>query len=110
LTSAVQSDSSPRYEQRAAPTSFTPFETRVRALLEDDPELPAKVLAERVGWEGSITWFRENVKRPRPAYRKVDPADRLSWEPGDAAQWREVSCSATFSLNRHSRRVGARHT
>jgi hypothetical protein len=86
VVKAVQSDSPPKYERRAAPTSFTPFETRVRALLEDDPELPATVLAERVGWEGSITWFRENVKRLRPVYRKVDPADRLSWEPGDAAQ------------------------
>jgi hypothetical protein len=24
----------------------------VRALLEDDPELPVTVIAERVGWEG----------------------------------------------------------
>jgi hypothetical protein len=29
----------------------------VRALLEDDPELPVTVIAERVGWEGSITAF-----------------------------------------------------
>ena len=26
------------------------------------PEMPATVLAERVGWTGSITWFRENVQ------------------------------------------------
>jgi hypothetical protein len=44
------------------------------------------VIAERVGWSGSITWFRENVKRLRPEHRKIDPADRLVWEPGDAAQ------------------------
>jgi hypothetical protein len=35
---------------------------------------------ERVGWVGSITWFRENLRRLRRAYRKIDPADRLSWE------------------------------
>src|SRR6185437_11318739 len=63
-----------------------PFEARVRELLEGDAELPATVLAERVGWTGSISWFRENVKRLRPEHRKVDPADRLVWEPGDAAQ------------------------
>ncbi len=28
----------------------------------------------------------ENVKRLRPEHRPVDPADRLVWEPGDAAQ------------------------
>jgi len=83
---AVQSESPPSYERQATSTSFTPFEARVRALLEDDPELPAVVIAERVGWTGSITWFRQNVKRLRPEHRKIDPADRLSWEPGDAAQ------------------------
>jgi len=86
VVKAVQSDSPPVYVRRAAPTSFTPFEDRVRVLLEDDPELPAVVIAERVGWTGSITWFRQNVKRLRPEHRKIDPADRLSWEPGDAAQ------------------------
>jgi transposase len=83
---AVQSDSPPRYERRTTSTSFTPFEARVRALLNDDPEMPAVVIAERAGWTGSITWFRQNVKRLRPEHRKIDPADRLIWEPGDAAQ------------------------
>jgi len=68
------------------PTSFTVFEPRVRVLLAETPEMPATVLAERVGWEGSIRWFRDNVKRLRPEHRRVDPADRLAWEPGDAAQ------------------------
>jgi transposase len=86
VVKAVASDSSPRYERSVAPRSFTPFEARVRELLEGDAELPATVLAERVGWTGSITWFRENVKRLRPEHRRVDPADRLVWEPGDAAQ------------------------
>jgi hypothetical protein len=86
VVKAVSSDAPPRYERRVAPTSFSPFEQRVRALLEDGPDLPATVLAERVGWTGSITWFRENVKRLRPEHRKIDPADRLVWEPGDAAQ------------------------
>jgi hypothetical protein len=48
--------------------------------------MPATVIAERVGWTGSITWFRENVRRLRPEHRSVDPSDRLTWLPGDAAQ------------------------
>ena len=48
--------------------------------------MPATVIAERVGWTGSITWFRDNVRRLRPEHRRVDPADRLVWEAGDAAQ------------------------
>jgi hypothetical protein len=86
VAKAVGSDGPPRYERRRSPTSFSPFEGRVRALLAEEPELPAVVLAERVGWTGSITWFRQNVKRLRPEHRRVDPADRLTWEPGDAAQ------------------------
>jgi hypothetical protein len=86
VVKAVASDAPPRYVRRATPTSFVAFEARVRALLAEEPELPATVLAERVGWDGSITWFRENVKRLRPDYRRVDPSDRLVWEAGDAAQ------------------------
>lgn len=65
---------------------FTPFEPRVQALLAEFPEMPATVLAERVGWKGSASWFRENVARLRPEHRRPDPADRLVWAPGDAAQ------------------------
>ena len=83
---AVNSDAPPRYERTPRPTSFTVFEPRVRALLDEVPEMPATVLAERVGWTGSIRWFRDNVKRLRPEHRPVDPADRLTWSPGDAAQ------------------------
>ncbi len=83
---AVSSDEPPRYDRAPQPTSFTVFEARVRALLEETPDMPATVLAERVGWAGSIRWFSENVRRLRPQQRPVDPADRLVWEPGDAAQ------------------------
>jgi hypothetical protein len=65
----------------AAETSFTPFEPRVRALLTEHPDMPATVLAERVGWSGSPSWFRENVARLRPEQRRADPADRLVWSP-----------------------------
>jgi transposase len=82
---AVASDRPPKYERRSVPTSFTPFEARVRAILSEYPEMPATVIAERVGWSGSITWFRDNVRRLRPQYRRPDPADRLVWELGDAA-------------------------
>jgi transposase len=83
---AVASDSPPRYERRPAPTAFTPFEPLVRRLLDETPDMPATVIAERVGWTGSITWFRDNVRRLRPDHRPVDPADRLTWLAGDAAQ------------------------
>jgi len=83
---AVRSDSPPQYERTPTESSFVAFEARVRALLEQTPDMPATVLAERVGWAGSITWFGAGVKRLRPEFRPIDPADRLTWDPGDAAQ------------------------
>jgi transposase len=83
---ALASKHPPKYERAAVPTAFTPFDPLVRQLLATTPDMPATVIAERVGWTGSITWFRDNVRRLRPEHRPVDPSDRLIWLPGDAAQ------------------------
>ena len=83
---ALASDRPPKYERAAVPSSFAPFEPLVRQLLKDTPDMPATVIAERVGWTGSITWFRDHVRRLRPEHRPVDPSDRLTWLAGDAAQ------------------------
>ena len=56
---------------RPEPTSFTVVQPRVRALLEQTPDMPA-VLAEQVGWTGSIRWFSDNVKRLHVEHRPVD--------------------------------------
>lgn len=86
VVKAVASGAPPKYERREMVTAFTPFEPLVRRLLAEHPDMPATVIAERVGWTGSITWFRDNVRRLRPQHRPVDPADRLTWLAGDAAQ------------------------
>jgi len=83
---ALALERAPKYERQAVATSFSPFEARVSAILSEYPEMPATVIAERVEWQGSITWFRDNVRRLRPEHRRPDPADRLVWAPGDAAQ------------------------
>ena len=72
VTRAVNSASPPKYERvPVAATSFTQFEPRVRELLAEFADMPATVLAERVGWSGSSSWFRENVARLRPEHRRV---------------------------------------
>jgi Mu transposase, C-terminal domain/Helix-turn-helix domain of resolvase len=83
---AVASPRPPKYERATVATAFTAFEPLVRRLLAATPDMPATVIAERVGWTGSITWFRQNVRRLRPEHQSVDPSDRLTWLPGDAAQ------------------------
>lgn len=83
---AVASNAPPRYERPPVVNAFSVVEARVRSLLAEHPELPATVIAERVGWSGSITWFRDNVRPLRALYRRPDPADRLEHAPGDAVQ------------------------
>lgn len=83
---AVASARPPEYSRPAVGNAFTAVEPAVRALLAEHPDLPGTVLAERVGWTGSITWFREQVAPVRAAYRRPDPADRLVHVPGDVVQ------------------------
>ncbi len=53
--------------------------------------MPATVIAERVGWTGSISWFRERVRAIRPEYLPADPVDRLEHPPG-----RVIQCDLWF--------------
>jgi transposase len=103
---AVASSEPPKYSRPPLEaTSFTPFEPRVAALLAEFPDVPASVIAGRVGWTGSSSWFRENVARLRPEHRPVDPADRLVWSAGDAAQ-----CDLWFPPKRIPLEDGTRAT
>ena len=81
---AVASADPPRYERKPVTTSFTAFEPRVRELLAEFPQMPATVIAERVDWDGSPSWFRENVARLAvlPAAGSGGPADLASGRCG----------------------------
>ncbi|MDR1213307.1 MAG: IS21 family transposase [Propionibacteriaceae bacterium] len=84
---ALASDGPPGYKTRPpVESAWSRVEPRVRALLAEYPEMPATVVAERVGWSGSVSWLRENVSGLRPECRKVDPADRLAHLPGEEVQ------------------------
>lgn len=68
VASAQASDGPPKYERAASPSAINEVEPRIRALLSAYPGMPATVIAERVGWTGSISWFRERVRAIRPEY------------------------------------------
>jgi hypothetical protein len=70
----------------SGPSAFDPFEPHVHQLLAEFPTMPASVLAEPVGWSGSLSWFRKKVARLRVEYATKDPSDRLAYRPGDQAQ------------------------
>lgn len=86
VAKAIASADPPTYSRPLAPRSFDRFEQQVRQLLAETPSMPATVLAERVSWDGSPTWFRRNVARIRPDYALTDPADRIVYHPGDQVQ------------------------
>ena len=48
---ALRSDLPPRFVRRPAGSMVDAVESQIRELLVDFPEMPATVIAERVGWE-----------------------------------------------------------
>ena len=86
VVKAVASTSPPVYVRRPSETSFVVFEPRVKALLAATPDMPATVIAERIGWTRSITVLKDRVRVIRPEYLGVDPADRIEHLAGDTMQ------------------------
>jgi transposase len=83
---ALASQGPPRYQRPARGTAFDAFEPAIRALLREFPDMPATVIAERVGWTRSSSVLRAHVAELRPLFRPVDPASRTSYAPGELAQ------------------------
>ncbi len=87
MARAIHAEVPPRYERtRSSTSAWAQIELAVRVLLKQFPTMPAKVLAERVGWTGGHSWFAENVARIRPEYAPADPCDRLVHLPGEQVQ------------------------
>lgn len=86
VANALASDEQPKYQRAPVTSAIGGVEPQIRALLAGYPQMPATVIAERVGWTGSISWFRERVRAIRPEYLPADPIDRLDHPPGRAAQ------------------------
>jgi hypothetical protein len=86
VAKAVASTSPPHYQRATATTSVSPFEAQIRSLLTEYPMMPATVIAERIGWTGSSSYFRKQIAKIRPDYAPKDPADRIDYEPGDQMQ------------------------
>jgi len=61
-------------------------EPRIRELLAAWPTMPATVIAERIGWERSLTVLKDRVRELRPACLPPDPASRTAYPAGEVAQ------------------------
>ena len=86
VRAALVSDEPPKYRRASRGSLVDAVEPRVRGLLAEFPRMPATVIAERIGWEHSITILKDRIRQIRPEYAGVDPADRLVHDPGDVTQ------------------------
>jgi transposase len=87
VRTALRSDGPPRYERRSAGSIVDPVEPQIRELLKDVPDMPATVIAERIGWERGMTVLRDRVAQLRPLFLPPDPAQRTWYRPGELAQF-----------------------
>jgi hypothetical protein len=83
---ALRSEEVPRYQRPPRGSIVDAAEPAIRKQLALCPTMPATVIAERIGWERSITVLRERVGELRPLYLPQDPAGRTEYEPGDRVQ------------------------
>jgi transposase len=86
VRAAVRSAGPPRYERAPAGSVADGFESRIRELLRAVPDMPATVIAERIGWPYSIRTLSGRVAELRPAYLPADPASRTAYAAGELAQ------------------------
>lgn len=83
---ALACDRPPKYERPARGSVVDAVESQVRELLAGCPTMPATVIAERIGWEHSLTVLKDRVRVLRPFYLPPDPATRTSYDPGARVQ------------------------
>jgi transposase len=83
---ALAAEEPPMYRRAGRGSIVDAVEPRIRQLLEEFPDMPATVIAERIGWTNSLTVLKDRIRVLRPQYQPVDPASRTTYEPGERAQ------------------------
>ncbi len=86
VKSALASEEPPQYRRAPRGSVVDAVEPRIRELLVSWPDMPATVIAERIGWTRSLTVLKDRVRELRPIYLPPDPASRTAYEPGEIGQ------------------------
>jgi transposase len=86
VRNAVRSAQPPRYVRNGSGSIVDAVEPQIRALLKEFPQMPATVIAERIGWEHGLTVLKERIRVLRPVYAPQDPSSRTTYEPGSVGQ------------------------
>jgi transposase len=83
---ALAAGGPPKYQRPAKGSVADAAEPRIRELLAAWPDMPATVIAERIGWSRSLTVLKVKVRELRPLFAPPDPASRTQYLPGELAQ------------------------
>jgi transposase len=83
---ALAADDPPRYVRAARGSIVDVVEPQIRELLASWPQMPATVIAERIGWDRSLTVLKERIRELRPLFVPPDPASRTEYRAGELAQ------------------------
>ena len=109
VKSALASDEPPQYRRAPRGSVVDAVEPRIRELLASWPDMPATVIAERIGWTRSVRVLRDRVAELRPVYRPPDPASRTSYEAGEVGQcdfwFPEITLPVGFGQTRTATRL-----
>jgi transposase len=109
VKAALASDGPPVYARTAQPRLADGFEPRIRELLKAYPQMPATVIADRIGWPYSIRTLSGRVAELRPLYLPPDPASRTSYNAGELAQcdfwFPDISLPVGFGQCRTAKRL-----
>lgn len=83
---ALESQGPPKYVRKPSGSIVDAVEPQIRELLQAWPDMPATVIAERIGWQRGLTVLKKRIRELRPLYAPPDPASRTSYLPGELAQ------------------------
>lgn len=86
VRSALATAEPPKYQRSVKGSALDVLEPRICALLQQFPDMPSTVIAERLDYTGSSSILRARVALLRPRYRPADPADRTEYVAGEIVQ------------------------
>ena len=95
---AIADDARRSTSGRRRARSSTSVEPQIRELLQQWPDMPATVIAERIGWDRGLTVLKDRVRELRPAYRACRSGRRgRSMSP---ASWPSATCGSRRPTSR----------
>lgn len=102
----------PRYERPKRRSLLDDYVDSIKAMLKEDPKVPATVILERLrseGYPGGITILKELLAELRPIYAPGPcPFQRTTYVPGEILQldWWDVAQKVRVPVGKgHARRV-----